>query len=940
MHEQRTRPSTTSQKGIFQNPGKRQWIIFLAIVLPVGAMLLWNNRGPEMDTPALDASDETAALDMPEPDEYEAPALTEDEPEPAAIVMLAQNTENDPASGNSLSLEVAIQADASLAVYYKEASLITSTYHFWGANWDYASANLGTIYKQDNVAILGNVPDLGLNVTGYIEQPESHVFRYAYVLDAQRPLRNITGGGIEWKLDYPSSRFPEAEEPQLLGGNRGWEWTLGEGLRIEVRFDKPVAKVFFERGRPQQIRCFFIGEEFDQGRQLIAMTAAFPKGSLRVPSLAERYGPMNTTSWRPNALDPHASPVDLSFLNHVPAGKHGFVKAKGEDLVFDDGAPARFWGGNLAAYALFASDREIEEQATRIARLGYNLMRMHHHDSMAWVDPTVIDKTRDDSRHLNKEALDRVDYWIKCLKDRGVYVWLDLHVGRTFKDGDVDTEFGRIEGFREINDGSSQRNGEVKGFAYYNPPVQELMKEFNEDYLSHVNAYTGLAYKDEPAIMGLLITNENDLTYHFGNRMLADKNNPVHNEIFEAAVREFSLSTGLDRARLRETWLPGPNKIFLNNQEHLFNKNLLGGLDKLGVKVPVATTNSWGRMGFASLPSLTDGGIIDAHSYGEPEALGTNPRYKDNFLHWIGAAQIEGMPLSIAEWNVPYPSIDRFTAPLYMASVACLQGWDAPMIYNYSQRGFEDPNRAYEWSTFIDPAITGIIPAAAIAYRQQHVQPAKKRYVLKLTSETMFDRGFAADTSPAVRTLLELSRISIGLPDVPELAWDRALPVSGDAEIITDPEHDFIPPNQTVVQSDTGELRRDWKRGVQAINTPKTQAAQGWIGGLKATLADVTIETATPKAVIAVTSLDDTPIRESHRILITAIARVVAVNNQTPFLSEPVLADVSIRAPEGLTLRALNPDGTTLKTIAAPYQDGAYFFTLDAEAGTHWLMLE
>ena len=43
-----------------------------------------------------------------------------------------------------------------------------------------------------------------------------------------------------------------------------------------------------------------------------------------------------------------------------------------------------------------------------------------------------------------------------------------------------------------------------------------------------------------------------------------------------------------------------------------------------------------------------------------------------------------GVRLLITEWNVEYPNTDRFTAPLYMASIAALQGWDAPMLFDYS----------------------------------------------------------------------------------------------------------------------------------------------------------------------------------------------------------------------------------------------------------------
>jgi hypothetical protein len=70
-----------------------------------------------------------------------------------------------------------------------------------------------------------------------------------------------------------------------------------------------------------------------------------------------------------------------------------------------------------------------------------------------------------------------------------------------------------------------------------------LLKNFwFTTYLNHVNSYTGLAYKDDPAVISVLITNENDLTQHFGNALLADKNVPIHNAIFSEDVKQFSIT--------------------------------------------------------------------------------------------------------------------------------------------------------------------------------------------------------------------------------------------------------------------------------------------------------------------------------------------------------------------------------------------------------------
>ena len=123
------------------------------------------------------------------------------------------------------------------------------------------------------------------------------------------------------------------------------------------------------------------------------------------------------------------------------------------------------------------------------------------------------------------------------------------------------------------------------------------------------------------------------------------------------------------------------------------------------------------------------------------------------------------------------------------------------------------------------------MPAAAMAFRQGHISPARTNYCLMLNREQLFDRALSPATSAALRTLVEQSRLTIGFPAVKELPWLEPTETPKDATVITDPDHDFIPAGQSFVKSDTGELIRNWKYGIETINTPRTQAVSGWIGG-------------------------------------------------------------------------------------------------------------
>jgi hypothetical protein len=91
------------------------------------------------------------------------------------------------------------------------------------------------------------------------------------------------------------------------------------------------------------------------------------------------------------------------------------------------------------------------------------------------------------------------------------------------------------------------------------------MQAFNEEYVGHRNRFNGLAYKDDPAIVTLLLTNENDVTHHFGNALLPDKNVPQHNALYMAQAHAFAAKFGLAGDKIWRSRERGPSKLFLND---------------------------------------------------------------------------------------------------------------------------------------------------------------------------------------------------------------------------------------------------------------------------------------------------------------------------------------------------------------------------------------
>ncbi len=634
-------------------------------------------------------------------------------------------------------------------------------------------------------------------------------------------------------------------------------------------------------------------------------------------------------TWGRLDYKPYSVIPNLSFMNEKPAGLRGRVFSKGPDLIFGDGTPARFWGANLQAYALFStSPYHIRAQARRLAALGFNLVRMHHHDS-DWVRPNVFDSQSDTTRTLSSASMKLLDLWIEALKAEGIYIWLDLHVGRRMLPGDD------IELFDEI--AKEKDRADIRGFNFISPSIRSRMLEFQQAFLSHENHVSGLRYKDDPAIIAVLITNENDLTHHFGNRLLPDKKVPLHNENYMYRAKAFAEEHGLDPERTWRSWEHGPSKIFLNDLEHRFFAAMTEDIRQAGFEGLIVPTNFWGNMPVSSLPSLSNGSLIDAHSYGSPSELTKSPITEGGMLAWIASGQVAGMPLSISEWNTgTFPVDDRFILPLRMATLAAHQGWDALMIYGYSQQPLNGPLRPSNWSVASDPAVMATLPASALLFRQAHVRQARNTYAIRLSVDQFFESEVSPRTSAAIRTLYEQSAVVIEIPRVPELSWLEPRRAPDSAIPVEDPNRSFLEEDATSVYADTGDFSRDFSKGVFKVNTEKTQLIAGAMGGDEIHLEFLSLRIDQPIAVVVVQSLDDAPIDHSENILISLTARMQPLNNQDSiYLIEPMSGEIRLRSSAGLKLK-------DLKGNLLPFTEdnGLYMIDLAKVSGRSWLKLE
>ncbi len=115
-----------------------------------------------------------------------------------------------------------------------------------------------------------------------------------------------------------------------------------------------------------------------------------------------------------------------------PAGANGHVRAAGDIFVNASGERLRFWGTNLSFKSNFPDKKDAAALAKRLCAFGFNVVRLH------FVDTEIWGKYRNElgCRKMDEEELDRLDWFIFQLKECGIYVNINLHVGRVLDERD------------------------------------------------------------------------------------------------------------------------------------------------------------------------------------------------------------------------------------------------------------------------------------------------------------------------------------------------------------------------------------------------------------------------------------------------------------------------------------------------------------------------
>ena len=654
---------------------------------------------------------------------------------------------------------------------------------------------------------------------------------------------------------------------------------------------------------------------------------------------------------------PDMMPVDISFVfeDEKPAGKHGFTQVRGEDLYFEDGTLARFWGVNFNGGACFPSHDYAEKVARRLAQSGCNIVRFHQLDA-EWDTPNIYGFTKGKrvktTRELDPKSMDALDYLIHCLKEEGIYCYMDMMTYRKFKEGDD------VESPELLTDSA-------KPWSIVNARLIELQKEFCDQFWNHYNPYTKLQHKDDPVFVMTEITNECDLFFDsYTKRWYYEPEHYYMNEyrqLFKAWLEENNLEYDWENCPLYSTEeIPNQFKVYLTKK---YYQEMYDHMRAIGVKIPITGTN-WTRNQGGLAMCHEDMDFSDSHHYYYDWRWGNNDRMcahrsiTSSSIAFPNLAKmaLANKPFFVSEWDMPWPNSYRAEGPIYYAAVGALQNWTGFAIHTYAYGTRMDkmdilgrelstpvagvPYREGIFSVWNDPAKFGLFYHAALITRRADVSPANKKVAVN------YDKYGTGSTLP-FNSLLERHQA--------KCVFDGKIP-EGYEEIVN---HDqaYCPTldEKGMIVSDNGQLWRDVRRKIGAVDTPRTKVLYGSIGTGSRSSVDIPrvfslslngmeITCATDFGVIAVSSLTDDPIEKSDNILLSAIGRAhnsgqvydgekMIDIGHAPIMAEVITSKVSIRTELGDKLKVwgVNAEGFYAGQLPTTYENGVLSFEIGDE---------
>jgi hypothetical protein len=585
--------------------------------------------------------------------------------------------------------------------------------------------------------------------------------------------------------------------------------------------------------------------------------------------------------WQPvfyNKDVQQGSVMDFSFLLDAPAGKYGHLVTKGGHFVFADqpNMPVRFWGNNLCWGSNFIDKPSAERLARRLARMGYNSIRLHHFDGQ------LLKADAKTSHDIDPDKLDRLDYLFACLKNEGIYVNMDLYCNRTFRAGEID------EIDHDITSG-------IKAAVAVSPSALSAWKTFAAKLMTHTNAYTGMTYAEDPALIGICPINENVLQVFWSSDAAVAQ---LINQRFDHWLSVQGLKDASKEARslafdrfLSTLQIASQQEIARFLKEELNVHALLTDVNHRDYK-PLTLVRS--NLDYVDVHRYWDHPRFAGDSWGLPYLHSS-----DSIINKLAEvprvlfpARLSDKPFAVTEYNYCFPNPYRGESGPIMGAYAALQDWDAVYRFNYNgnltNSLFSVDTPMISLNIVNDPISVFSDRLTALLFLRGDVTPAEKEIVFEIDPGAVFSTPDSISSfSEQFSTLGLVTRLgsmvvsngpAVGVNALAEVTEPNDTPSLGVRAFsdgsnllatvvssgIVDPE--LMDLKNQRFKSITGEIVLDKSKGRFSVITDKTEAfvfaKEGAITG------QVAVVEASDPCVVSVSAMDGNPLATTGRMLI------------------------------------------------------------------------
>jgi hypothetical protein len=779
-----------------------------------------------------------------------------------------------------------------------------------------------------------------------------------------------------------------------LGDKRGQQ-NIAEDNKFDLRFIawSKVGKVSLKAGA-HTIRFRLDSPHENHGGLdcFVFTTDPFvPQGTLKpgegVAGSGVAAGPAD---WFPllvdeDTMDPR-SVIDLSSLIPAPAGQFGFLRAAGDKLQFEKAkTPIKFWGAGANVEPGKFSREQLTQRAKYLRKFGINTVRQH----------AMFDELTSKGQ-LDPKKLDQYDWWFAELKKHGIYSDWSIFYHFTI---------GPDDGYPADLYSELEKHGDRKdtyGIITMSPKLWEIRNRWMTQLLQHKNPYTGLRYVDDPALIAVELQNEDSIFFWNPLGWLAEgKKMPNHSRLLRERFATWVKSKYSDDTALKAAWgqlkegdsvsakelhIMSPWELdgktprgrfagqtrragdyiqFLAEMQRADFDRALKAIRDAGFKGIMMTT-AWQVGGSASeaanLWTDTAADMIDRHNYfgggagghgiseGKVEN-GSHLRNPGSGIFTTAMKQVENKPFAMTEWTQCPPNQWKLEcAPIFAFYGMGLQGWDAS--WHFAQSGSRLGDGWPDMSSYRTdtPHFIGQFPALAFAIHYGHIKEAPIAAARRLTMNDVY-AGTDAFKQDATKGGYDAKTMIVdGGTPLEAFAIGRVTASFAGGKTEQADFTKYWDTNNKTIRSMTDELTWDYARQLILVRTPKTQAILGRPGDQPVALPSVTATIMTPFVSLIFTPLDDAPLVESKRILITALAqdkqsgaRYNSDGTQlesvgtSPLLLEPVQATLKLAGAKPAAVTPCDHYGVPREKKLAITADGS--FQIDGTSHAYYYLV-